>query len=84
MILAPYEKTLNRMGVRDRREWARGVLSDLIPQIDEAESVCLLAGQRYREHLEPALRERGINVIVPMAGMGIGKQLQWLGRCCNG
>jgi len=43
----------------------------------EAE-VIILAGLRYREHIEPFLRERGYSVLVPFHGLTIGKQLQRL------
>lgn len=41
-------------------------------------AVILLAGQRYREFIEPWLRERGHPVSIPLEGLPIGKQLQWL------
>lgn len=37
-----------------------------------------LAGDRYREQLMPRLQRLGIKCTVPMEGLGIGKQLQWL------
>jgi len=79
-IVAPYEKTLNRLPAADRRAWASGVLHQLDDELHPASRVVFLAGLRYREHLEAALLDRGHRVEVPMRGMGIGHQLQWLTR----
>lgn len=76
--LEPYEKTLNTMQTRERREWARAVLEDLMPHLADGLSVTILAGEKYREFLEPELRRRGITVYVPMRSMRIGEQLAWL------
>ncbi len=79
-VIARYEKTLNFMPVAERRAWARMVLAEVEPHLAGVGSVVFLAGQRYREFLEPALCDRGIAVIVPMAGLRIGEQLSWLGQ----
>lgn len=78
--LYPYEESLNRVGVLARKAWAVKV----VEQIDELRmrrgftDVVILAGERYREFLVPAIH-RFDRVEIPMAGMGIGRQLQWLG-----
>ena len=76
--LAPYEKTLNTMRVGERRDWAEGCLEALGPHLAGVKSVVFLAGEKYREFLAPALRARGIEVHVPMAGLRQGEQLRWL------
>ena len=43
-------------------------------------SVVFFAGRRYREHLEPRLRDCRIEVQVPMEGLVMGEQLAWLKR----
>ena len=78
--IAPYDLTLNTMGVRDRRWWAKEVLSQLEPHLDDAGGLVFLAGQRYRQFLEPALQQRGVSVSVPMEGLKIGEQLSWLDK----
>lgn len=78
-IVAPYEKTLNTMPVAERREWATRVLAALEPHLLDADRIVFLAGARYRELLEGPLSRRA-RVEVPMAGLGIGRQLQWLTR----
>ena len=81
--IAPYEKTLNTMGVVERRDWARNVLESLEPHLSRVQSVVFLAGTRYREFLAPKLSDRGIDVHVPMRGLPIGKQLAWLTRATS-
>ena len=76
--IAPYEKTLNKMGAVERCDWARKVLATLDPHLAGVRSVVFLAGENYREFLVPELHGRGIDVHVPMQGLGIGKQLRWL------
>ncbi len=78
--IASYDLTLNTMGVRERRRWAEGVLSQMEPNLGGSGDIVFLAGQRYREFLEPALRQKGLSVSVPMEGLKIGKQLKWLKR----
>ena len=80
----PYQKTLNTMRVDERRVWAKRVLAGLGPYLDGVDTVVFLAGQRYREFLEPALRERGLAVCVPMSGLRQGQQLAWLDACLHG
>ena len=77
----PYEKTLNKMKKDDRRAWSHGVMEALEPHLIDVKSVVFLAGEKYREFLEPALRSRGIAVSVPMEGLKSGKQLAWLKAC---
>ena len=63
-VVAPYERTLNTMRKPERLAWAAQVI--------------LLAGARYRETIEPFLRGKGYEVLVPLQGMALGKQLQYL------
>lgn len=73
--IEPYELTLNKMGVAERRRWASHVIEQLGYQADlENDNFIFLAGQKYREFLVPAIN----NYEVPMQGLQIGKQLGWL------
>ena len=65
---------------KERRcEWANYVFTGLELRIPEIDSKYILAGQKYREFLEPNLRKCGVNVYVLMAGgLRIGEQLSWL------
>ncbi|MCY3810549.1 MAG: hypothetical protein OXH15_01980 [Gammaproteobacteria bacterium] len=78
-VIEPYEKTLVAMRAAERRNWAGTVLEALEPCLAEADRVVFLAGERYRELLEPSLRSRGIVVDVPMRGLSQGRQ--GLARC---
>ena len=82
--IRPYERTLNAMRVRERRTWAEGVLAHIETCLDGVDTVVFLAGQRYREFLEPALRDRGLAVSVPMIALSQGRQMQWLDARLHG
>ena len=77
-VIAPYEKTLNRMGVRDRNSWAETVQQQLIKVLPAGAEVVILAGERYREGLIHFLERRGFRVSVPLESLSFGKQLQRL------
>ena len=76
--VSPYEKTLHRMALVDRRLWAQRVLRQLDAAGVVDGRVVFLAGQRYRAFLAPRLVAQGLEVEVPMEGLGIGQQLRWL------
>lgn len=78
-VVAPYERTLNTMGVAERRVWAARVTEQLDEEGIRAGRIVVLAGQRYREFLLPTLHARAASVEVPMEGLRIGEQLAWLG-----
>jgi hypothetical protein len=80
----PYDRTLNRMTGRERQEWAGRVLAELDQEISDGDTVVILAGVRYRERIIPTLESRGITVDVPLKGLGLGRQLQWLNRRNSG
>jgi hypothetical protein len=77
-VIAPYDRTLNTMGVADRRAWADRVRRQLEVLSLDADEVVILAGERYREYLMPWLRERFLRVTVPMERLPIGRQLSWM------
>jgi hypothetical protein len=66
------------MSLAERREWARRASDALVPQLTGVDRIIVLAGERYREFLMPVLRSVCNDVQVPMEGLPIGKQLQWL------
>jgi hypothetical protein len=76
--IAPYDHTLNTLGVADRRAWASRVLDQLLPEIVGVKRVVMFAGHRYREFLVEPLERRGIKVEAPMAHLARGEQLRWL------
>ena len=79
-VIAPYDETLNRMPAADRRAWAQQVLRELQRILEPGDTVIVLAGVKYRQYLIEALRDWGCRVVVPMKGMRIGEQLQWLNQ----
>ena len=73
--IAPYNITLNQMSRDAVREWATGVLEQLRRVADlQADHFTFLAGARYRRELLSPLAHYS----VPMAGLGIGRQLMFL------
>lgn len=73
----PYEKTLNKMRSKEIKGWANSVLNQLKKSTDlEKDEFIFLAGNNYRKFLLPNLKHYKI----PMQGLSIGKQLQWLSK----
>ena len=73
--IEPYDVTLNTMKASERKSWAMTVLE----QLKREESLTytkyiFLAGANYRKYLLPSLK----HYEVPMEGLPIGKQLQFL------
>jgi hypothetical protein len=79
-VVAPYERTLNKMAIIDRRAWAQLVAQQLAVAAPQLAKAVFLAGERYREFLVEHLTARGVAVSVPMQGLRIGEQLSWLGQ----
>ena len=73
--IEPYDKTLNKMCSNEIKKWANYVLNQLKKSTDlENDEFIFLAGNNYRKFLLPHIKQYNI----PMQGLGIGKQLQWL------
>lgn len=79
-IIAPYDETLNEMTTAERRVWAAQVADKLRHVLQPGDQAVLLAGEAYREHLTPMIRDMGCMTHVPMEGLGIGQQKAWLKR----
>jgi hypothetical protein len=77
-VIPPYNETLNNMSVMQRRTWGEKVTRDLKTVLTPGDSVIILAGDRYREHIIGHIRQMGCKVEIPMAGLKIGEQLGWL------
>jgi len=77
-VIEPYEKTLNEMGVGERKSWAKSVMSDLAKIVTPGDEVVFLAGVKYRENLIQPLTKMGSKISVPMEGLSFGNQLKWL------
>lgn len=73
--IKPYDMTLNKMCSNEIKEWAKTVLIQLKKSTDlENDEFIFLAGNNYRKYLLPDIT----NYKIPMEGLPIGKQLQWL------
>lgn len=77
-VINPYEKTLLKMPVHERRQWGQRVQTQLLAVLRPRSEVMILAGERYREEIASFLVEQGHRVTVPMSGKKLGAQLSWL------
>jgi len=79
--IEPYDLTLNTMPVKEKKVWADKVLEQISEYCDlQRDHFIILAGQKYRQYLIPQLTSYEI----PMQGLTIGKQLQYLkGKIAN-
>jgi len=75
--LVPYNETLNTKKVSEIETWAEKVLAQLHRVADlEHDEFIFLAGERYRRFILPRMR----HARVPLKGLGLGRQLQFLKR----
>jgi hypothetical protein len=73
--LEPYEQTLNTMSAHEIKNWSERVKEQMKGEINsENDEVVFLAGEKYRKYLLPLFRK----VCIPLKGLSIGKQLQYL------
>lgn len=73
----PYNLTLNNMTRKEVENWAAQVINHLASKTDlKGDHFIFLAGNNYRKYLMPHLN----SYEVPLEGMPIGKQLQFLKR----
>ena len=68
-VVGPYDETLNKMHKADRLEWAHRVSGSLCQVLRPGDSVVFLAGQKYREFLEPPVLALSCQFSAPMQGM---------------
>lgn len=74
-LIEPYNQTLNQMSKVDRINWAEKVLEELQRLTNlQKDHFVILAGNRYREYLIQHFN----SYEVPMEGLRIGQQLQFL------
>jgi cytoplasmic iron level regulating protein YaaA (DUF328/UPF0246 family) len=73
--IEPYNTTLNIMHSKEIKEWASNVIEKLSKVADlKNDEFVFLAGNRYRKFLVPRTK----NYKVPLEGLSIGRQLQFL------
>ena len=79
--IEPYDVTLNKMRANERKAWANRVVEQLEGHADlQHDHFILLAGERYRQYLLPHLT----SYEVPLEGLRIGGQLQYLKKQVRG
>ena len=80
--LTYYDKTLNMMGVVERRAWGNRVLRQLGERFGPLHGITfeIHAGARYVAAIEAGLELAGARIDIPMKGRGLGQQLQWYGQ----
>lgn len=73
--IEPYEQTLNNMRSSEVKAWAYNVFEQIksVCSIDDSEFT-ILAGEKYRKHLLPHIK----NYKIPLKGLRIGEQLKKL------
>jgi hypothetical protein len=76
-VIAPYDRTLVHMPADERRAWATKVESQMDVRLPKTRRIVVMAGHRYRAHLLEYL-ERRASIEIPLEGLGLGRQLQWL------
>ena len=76
-VIEPYEKTLNKMRISDRKEWAKRVIAQMEQQLPKAERIVVFAGKKYRDYLMSYLRSKASSVEVPLEKHRQGEQLSW-------
>ena len=77
-VIAPYDLTLNTMGVAARQSWARRVIPRLLKRAMDRGRVVMFAGQSYSQYLTGSLAEHSIAISEPLRGLRQGEQLAWL------
>ena len=77
-VIPPYDETLKRMTVRQRNAWAHAVFAKIAEKVVLPADLTVVGGNVYRAQLVPLLQRAGYRVDVPLAGLSIGRQLQWL------
>ncbi len=71
-VLEPYDVTLSRMKSWERLDWADRTRRQLVTAFPLCTEFVVLAGKLYRAAVV------SLPHTTPMAGLGIGRQLQWL------
>lgn len=82
-VIAPYNARLHDLDRVHRREWANRVAQAVYYRLDipRPGPIVVLAGRVYREPLARELADWfGYRVEAPLAGLGIGRQLQWFSQ----
>lgn len=77
--IEPYDLALKRMRVRQRREWAESVFTQMNNRFDlrDFQQIFFHVGQEYRQYLIPKLEASGIQCQAPLEHIRFGDQKAW-------
>ncbi len=76
-VISPYDESLSNKKAAALKIWADKVLKKLRYEVNlDEDEIIFLSGINYRKHLIPYIK----NYNIPLEGLGIGKQLQFLKR----
>ena len=78
--IAPYDLSINWMKDQDRHDWSMLVIRQMADRGLFGDRAIVLAGKNYRQHLINPLILCFKQIDVPMEGLMMGQQLQWLSR----
>lgn len=79
--IEPYDLTLNNFKKDELKQWTSKTIEQLSKESDLQNDIfIILAGAKYRKYLEVHLKNKEI----PMKGLPIGKQLQFLTKMLDG
>jgi hypothetical protein len=79
--IEPYDLTLNNFKKDELKQWTSKTIEQLSKESDLQNDIfIILAGAKYRKYLEVNLKNKEI----PMKGLPIGKQLQFLKKKLDG
>ncbi len=77
-MMSPYDRSIKTFSTYEKRAWGKKVVESLLELEDPKEiDLFLHGGMIYRKFLEPSLKKEGFDFVVPLKGLGIGKQLKW-------
>lgn len=79
-VISPYNETLNSKSTYEIKTWSDMVLEELQKNSNlKQDEYIILAGAKYRKYILPYLSR----YIIPLKGLGIGKQLKFLKENLN-
>jgi hypothetical protein len=81
-VLEPYDVRLASLSAAERRAWGERVADQLAAVLGDLREATfeVHAGDHYARALERELARRGAAMTRPLAGLTLGRQLQWYAR----